>query len=247
MSGLADYLDLLEPTRPGVVLTPTSIVRTSAAPLAPGVAARSAAPSAPLRRSTMTPLMATRGGVPITTTLRPGASTIPGMTITPTPTYSPGVVTPASSDPAADAARASCATFCADPANARECVPASAGGSGACSPWVGAAPSGGGGTYLPPSGVPSFPTGGSTGVETPTCPAGQQLTYGYCFPIDQSQAPSFCAANRANPICIDLQQRQDAACRADPNGEGLLGPCKKSSSVLPLAIAALVAWRLLRR
>lgn len=180
MSRLSDYLDLLEPSRPGTVYRPPAITATSTSPPTAG----SLAPSS---------------SVPASMTFAPAAMRIPAPRATFTPPSSvsptgtaprPGYITPAPSGD--EAARADCVTFCQNPANARECIPAAAGGTGFCSWAIPAATASGGGvlTIDPRTGI-STGSGSSSG--------------------------------------------------------GFLPPAPTKPALWPWAIAAFVAWRLLRR
>jgi len=187
MSGLADYLDLLEPR----IALP-----------APGVPARRPTRYAPPGFGAPAPSSVSRATVSLPADYR---SVLPSTFRVGAPTG-----TASSSDPAA-AARASCAAFCADPANARECVPASSGGTGACSPWV-AAPS-----------IIIGPAPGGTAPDAGPAPGGTAPDAG---PAPGGTAPD------AGPA---------------PGGGATPPPAVSAKPVLwPWAVAAIVAWRLLR-
>lgn len=144
MTELSDYLDLIEPRRPGFAPTPQTVHRPTKY-TTPGFAA--SAPTSSARATTLAP--SSRYVAP--RALPPGV----------------GVPFRPSADPAADRARADCISFCSNPANARECIPAAAGGSGACSWAIPAAP-GGGALPLPSDWrPPAFDPGGGTVAPSP--------------------------------------------------------------------------------
>lgn len=124
--------------------------------------------------------------------------------------------------------RADCATFCANPANARECVP---NGGGFCSDWVP-----GGAQGAPPPAAPP----------APTCPDGSYWNGVRCFSVPGTTDPGGGGGGGATdpgpPACPDGSTWNGSACATNPSE-----PEKKSA--LPWLLAAAVAyaaWRKMR-
>jgi hypothetical protein len=238
MAGLADYLDLLEPRTfaPGAassIYSPTPGARTTGfAPPAAQALDRDAALVASVRRYCSGVGLADCGlaagydpgsvswGAPTAT--KKGSRT---SVMTPQ-RASAALIVPRQIAPYTDTGaknRADCATFCANPANAIECVPASRGGTGACSPWVDPPP-----------------------AAAPTCPDGSYWNGVRCFSVTGTTDPGGGGGGGATdpgpPSCPDGSTWNGVACATNP-----AEPEKKSA--LPWLLAAAVAyaaWRKMR-